>query len=130
MQLTRHGIYKNHGERFLFRENDRNRIQYAQRSSGPRIVVAVTAARSDESSYQYELQLTPEEIIRCLLTLPPAAIPEAVRKLAMQFTLGATVPEIVKQLAAGAISAPKPPAHDEDEELEDDLEVDDEESDA
>jgi hypothetical protein len=44
--------------------------------------------------------------------------------------LGATVPEIVKQLAVGAISAPKPPAGDEEEELEDDLEADeDEESD-
>jgi hypothetical protein len=64
-------IYKNHGERSLFRENDRNRIQYAQRSAGPRIVVAITATRANESSYQYELQLTPEEIIRCLLTLPP-----------------------------------------------------------
>jgi hypothetical protein len=57
-----------------------------------------------------------------------AAIPEAVRKLATQFNLSATVPEVVKQLAAGAISAPKPPADDED--LEDDLEVDEEETDA
>lgn len=129
MRLARHGIYKNHGMKSLFMESDRNRIQYAQRQAGPRIVIEVTAVRAQESSYHYELQLTPEEIIRCILTLPPSAIHEAIKKVAGQFNLTAAVPELVKQLTAGAIAAPRPTANDEDEELEQDVENDEDDDD-
>jgi hypothetical protein len=58
----RHGIYKNHGWKSLVRESDRVRIQFAQRTAGPRIVIEATATRATESSYQYEMQFTPEDI--------------------------------------------------------------------
>lgn len=128
MQAARHGIYKNHGMKSLIRETDRVRIQYAQRQAGPRIVIGATAARAQESSYEYEILLTPEEILRCLLTMSPASTPDALKKLAPQFNLGATLPDVVKQLVAGAIAAPKPPADDDDEDSEDDDEPDTDEA--
>ena len=50
--------------------------------------------------------------------------------LATQFNLAAMVPELVKQLAAGAIAAPKQPLDDEEDEMEEDDDPDDGEPDA
>ncbi len=131
MRLIRHGISRNHGWKSLILESDRKRIQYApQRPAGPRIVVQATAARADASSYEYELQLTPEEVLQCLFTLPPTAIPDVIRRLAGQFNVGTVVPELLRQLAAGAIAAPRPATNDDDEELEEDTDDDTDEDDA
>jgi hypothetical protein len=56
--------------------------------------------------------------------MPPATIQDALKKMGPQFNLGTALPEIIKHLVAGAISAPKQPADDDDEELEDDEEPD------
>jgi len=57
--------------------------------------------------------------------MPPAAIPDALRRLAAQFNLGVTLPDVVKQLVAGAFAAPKAPAPDDEDDMEDDDEPDD-----
>ena len=123
MLLSRHGMKKDHGEKSLIREADKNEIRVSHIPNVGHGIAVKTQAWRAESSYEYKILLSPEEIIRCLLTLPAFTVQDAVLKNATHFDLVTLIPEVIKQLVAGAISAPSPQV--EEEELEDDNESDD-----
>ena len=53
---------------------------------------------------RYTLILTPEEVINCLLALPTGSIADAVSAAGMEGDLSKRLPEVLKQLVAGAIA--------------------------
>ncbi len=58
-----------------------------------------------ESDRRYHLYLSADDIITCLLTLPPSCIANAVLNAGDNIDLAEKLPEVLKQLAWGAIPA-------------------------
>lgn len=130
MHLSRHGLYKYHGEKMLFQEADRQSISFSPRSGGAQRIIVRVVARRSEASYEYKVEITPDEVLKYLLTLPPSTLAEALHRIADDFNLAKSIPELLQHLAAGAITAPRPTPDDEDDEdsdEEDAEEPDDEE---
>src|SRR5437867_9503800 len=104
MRLSRKGVKRDHGATTLFTDNDVcNCFRY---KNGEGIWIRVTARRTGDSSYEYDLHLSGEEVMDCLLTLPAAEIPKALKSRARDSALPLKMLEILRQLAAGTIEAP------------------------
>lgn len=71
MQLSRNGLYRNHGDKQLI-ECLPQHAMYQWDEGVDSVVVTVVESRRrfEQSSYEYDLRLKPEEIIRCLLVVP------------------------------------------------------------
>ena len=107
MRLTRQGIYRDCGQKSLFLDSDSCKLIPVHHAISPKIMIFVRADRApDKSSYNYELTLTPEEVVTCLFTLPASSMAEAVKHLSKSFDLSQVVPELIKQLAIAAIPTP------------------------
>jgi len=55
---------------------------------------------------RYKLILTAQEIIACLLELPPGSMADAVTSTTKEFDLPKRLPEVLKQLVTGAMAQP------------------------
>jgi hypothetical protein len=105
MYLSRRGIFRDHGPSTLFNHDDAVTIEFSRfANAGERVVVRVNAPRSDESSYDYRLNLSPEDVLRCVLSLPGSAAAEAVKNLSEEFNLAEDIPQLVQHLVSGALA--------------------------
>ena len=112
MLLIQRGIKHNEGWKTLFEDGDVSRISSLLDADSSQILIDVEADRSTlesrKSSYYYKLQLTSEEVVECLLRLPPAAMAEAIAQIADKFDLAKVVPEALKGITVGALNAARP----------------------
>ena len=78
----------------------------------------VVALREYKPSYRYNLRLEAEEVVACLLSLPPETIAAAVSRLRDEFDTARIIPELQKQLTIGLVSEPAAEQETEDEDEE------------
>ena len=130
MKFVRSGMYRNCGTKLLLRETDSVEVTFSSEhpvAPHQRVVIRGTAPRAEGSSYYYRLELTPADVLKCLLTLPPQTMADAVKQVADRFDVAKVIPEILQHLAVGAIKARASRPEIEEEEEEEEVEEDDEE---
>jgi hypothetical protein len=111
-------MYRYQGRKGLLNDKDGCSVGFVPGDS-PRVQLRVSADRSpEESSYEYELSLSPEEVVACLLTLPATSLVNALKVIGGNWDLPALVPEVIKHLAMGAIGAQVPPSGHQVEDVE------------
>jgi hypothetical protein len=113
MQLTRCGVYRNCGTKWLIRQKDR--VRYHQAEGGGLIVEITSLRKGDTRGYNHELFTTAEEVLKFLFSLQPSEIAQATNALRDEFDLPDIIPEVMKQLARGALQAPAADTEDADE---------------
>lgn len=67
-------------------------------------------------SYNYRLELSAKQLLECLFQLPPDKIASAMEELRDGFNFAKVIPELQKQLAAGALQSQSCESEDEDDE--------------
>jgi hypothetical protein len=97
-------MYRYLGRKPLFCDKDGCDISPAPDDS-PGIQIRVSADRPEESSYEYELHLSPEEVVKCLLTMPATSLVGAIRTIKCSSCLSVLVFDVIRHLAMGAIEA-------------------------
>lgn len=98
MELTSIGARQDKGTRTHFTESDTTRTPTVVRGNPPCVRVWVHGDR------RYRLTLTPCDIIRFLLHLPPSALAAAVAEVGDEVDMAEQLPEVLKQLTAGAMT--------------------------
>ena len=105
MRLTRRGVFRDCGPSSLISNDDQINFDVLEEGE-KRLLVKVTSIRGDRPSYRYRLELKPEDVLKCFLTLPPDIIAEAMDGLREEFDFAEIIPELLKQLAKGAFQTP------------------------
>lgn len=105
MRLARRGINRDHGPKVLFNEDDSFCFPDSWYDVEEQITVDITAKRTGQSSYYYELFLSPEDVLKCFFCLPVEVISKTVQKLGKEKSLEGRLPEIIQHLLKGVFEA-------------------------
>jgi hypothetical protein len=99
MRLISTGLQRNRGEMVHFDENQYIGLHVVRDSErNPSIRVSVSGERN------YDLYLSPEEVLAFLLELPADCIAQAAVNADLDIDRATRFPELVKQLTLGAIA--------------------------
>jgi hypothetical protein len=104
MRLTSIGAQRNKGTKVHFTESDYASEPTVIPGESPTLRVWVDGHR------RYKLFLTPADVIKFLLYLPPEAIAGAVAEAGEDVDLATQLPEVLKQLATGALTPTTAPS--------------------
>lgn len=108
MEMSRRAVFRDHGSNPLFGPSDAVSLEYKNKNEwgdvGPFIVVNVKAIRDDDSSYDYRITLTVDEVLRFLFALQPIAVSEAMKDVHGAPDWRIKLPEIIKHLVVGSLS--------------------------
>jgi hypothetical protein len=99
MRLVERASKRYRGPRVLFEDDLASHKSEVEVEGGDTPTVCVKMC----SERRYRLDITPEEVLTFLFTLPPNSIANAVVAVGQNVDLSMLLPETLKQLATGAI---------------------------
>jgi hypothetical protein len=98
MRMTSIGAQRNKKTVLHFTDNDYATTPTVAPGDTPNLRVWVHGRR------RYKLTMTPCDVVKFLMHLPPETIAGAVAAIADDVNIAAKLPEVLKQLAAGALT--------------------------